>query len=625
MKIIHKLILGFLSVTSLIWLVGYLAVKVSEESLEESIGQREVLLAERVLNEMEMGVYSRIVLFQEYSNDRILQEALQRSNRVLESPWLRHEARKNAAPASPRGVGTAPGSRTSPGAFVMDPGLSEELKEKIEFYESNYDHSAVRDVLVANRHGYPVAATGNAGASRHDLEEWWQRAKKEGLYVADSGVRGPEEYLIDAGIRVNDREGGFTGVIKLTLDAREAIDAIKRLELAANRGHTVYTLFSDDGRVIYSTGGAWTDKGNSFILNELNERREGVRYDGFMKTNNGDIETFISHAHSNGYRDFSGLGWTIVVEHSKDDILAPVNKLRTQVLVVSTFLTALAIAISLHISRSFSKPVRRLRDAALEFGKGNLDKRIEARSDDEIGELAAAFDSMGERLKATIASLDAELSERKKMENLVRHMAYHDHLTGLPNRLLFVDRLEQVMARGFWHKKHAAVLFLDLDRFKAVNDTLGHSAGDELIKTVAERLKCALRDGDTVARFGGDEFTVLLQDVAREEDVHLIIEKMLKALEKPALIRGLEVYVNASIGVSIYPNHGESTEVLLKNSDIAMYCAKEKGGNTYAIYGPEMASAAFLSQKHGHRLDELLDLSGQGKGAKDAAVKDRAA
>lgn len=182
----------------------------------------------------------------------------------------------------------------------------------------------------------------------------------------------------------------------------------------------------------------------------------------------------------------------------------------------------------------------------------------------------------------------SDITERKRSEDTIRHMAYHDHLTGLPNRLLLVDRIRQAMAAARRHGTKVALLYMDLDRFKDVNDTMGHPTGDELLKAVAGRLTETLRSGDTVARDGGDEFTVLLQDINRTEDVSRVTEKIFRAFEAPLMIDGREFNVTLSIGVSIYPDDGEDEKTLLKNADIAMYQAKDAGRNNCKFFTPEM-------------------------------------
>lgn len=185
-----------------------------------------------------------------------------------------------------------------------------------------------------------------------------------------------------------------------------------------------------------------------------------------------------------------------------------------------------------------------------------------------------------------------DITDRKNFEEKIRAISYHDSLTGLPNRRLFFDRLNQVMARGKRQKLLAAFLFLDLDRFKVINDTLGHSVGDELLKAVAKRLGECVRSSDTFARIGGDEFTVLVQDVRNLADVTRIIEKIFSKFKKPFKVEGAELFVTTSIGVSIYPDDGDDAETLFKNADIAMYKAKSEGRNNYKLYTPAMNARA---------------------------------
>jgi diguanylate cyclase (GGDEF)-like protein/PAS domain S-box-containing protein len=191
-----------------------------------------------------------------------------------------------------------------------------------------------------------------------------------------------------------------------------------------------------------------------------------------------------------------------------------------------------------------------------------------------------------------IVAVSRDISERRRAEEQIEYQAYHDALTGLPNRSLFRDRLTIALA----HAKRAitplAVMFLDLDRFKIVNDTLGHSLGDELLRAVASRLRSVLREGDTIARMGGDEFTVLLTDLKRADDAATIAQKLLDTLAHSMTLDGEELYITASVGIALYPNDGDSAEALLQNADSAMYRAKEAGRNSYQLCTPAMNTRA---------------------------------
>jgi diguanylate cyclase (GGDEF)-like protein/PAS domain S-box-containing protein len=181
-----------------------------------------------------------------------------------------------------------------------------------------------------------------------------------------------------------------------------------------------------------------------------------------------------------------------------------------------------------------------------------------------------------------------DITDRKIAEEKVAYQAYHDALTGLPNRLLFRDRLNQALAHTQRHNLGLAVLFLDLDHFKLINDTLGHSVGDWLLKEIAVRLTQAVREGDTVARLGGDEFTILLPEVSRSEAAAHVAQKILDIISGPLRWNNHDVYVTTSIGISVSPSDGNDSETLIKCADNAMYRAKELGRNNYQLWSPDL-------------------------------------
>lgn len=181
-----------------------------------------------------------------------------------------------------------------------------------------------------------------------------------------------------------------------------------------------------------------------------------------------------------------------------------------------------------------------------------------------------------------------DVTERRRAEERIEHQAYHDALTGLPNRLLVKDHLEIALASARRHGEAVAVLFLDLDDFKRVNDSLGHSVGDELLQAVARRLQKHLRRGDTIGRLGGDEFTLVLPDIDHEDTAVRIAEKVLDLVARPFELTDTRLDITTSIGISLFPADGEDVETLLRSADTAMYRAKELGRNTYQLSTPEM-------------------------------------
>lgn len=185
-----------------------------------------------------------------------------------------------------------------------------------------------------------------------------------------------------------------------------------------------------------------------------------------------------------------------------------------------------------------------------------------------------------------------DVTGRKRAEEKLRHVAYYDALTGLPNRELFLDRLHQAIIQARRYKRMLAVMLLDIDRFKEINDTLGHRTGDLLLRAVADRINRCVREGDTVARHGGDEFIILFSGVSHIQDMVVVAKKVNRALSEGSVLNGQELFITASMGISLYPADGIDADTLVKNADVAMYQAKGHGRNTYRFYTPTMNAEA---------------------------------
>ena len=217
------------------------------------------------------------------------------------------------------------------------------------------------------------------------------------------------------------------------------------------------------------------------------------------------------------------------------------------------------------------------------------------RKDGEIRTLSKNVDMVCDVDGHVIGGVESfeDITERKHAEEMLNYMAFYDLLTDLPNRTLLSDRVITAIANAHRSGSMMALLFLDLDRFKTINDTLGHTVGDQLLQGVAERLKGCLREGDTIARLGGDEFTLLLPQIASVDDATSVAQKVIDVLKPSFNFEGRELHITTSIGIALYPSDGKDVQSLLKNADTALYRAKEQGRNNYQLYAPSMNAKAF--------------------------------
>jgi len=271
-------------------------------------------------------------------------------------------------------------------------------------------------------------------------------------------------------------------------------------------------------------------------------------------------------------------------------------------------------------SRKHAADLRRsnsdLRKEAIELQQSAADQREDIADQREEAATSKAklskttqslLKEANERL--IIASINAQtMAESAELaKEQVSHMAGHDYLTGLPNRSLLNDRMAQSIAFAQRHSKKVALVFMDLDHFKHINDSLGHAVGDALLKSIAKRLQTCVRRSDTVCRQGGDEFVVLLNEVENVPDAVVMAEKIIETMSQPHLVSGHQLNVTFSIGISLYPDDGKDLETVARKADAAMYQAKEKGRNTYQIFTKEMDVRALARQSMEQELHQALE------------------
>lgn len=237
--------------------------------------------------------------------------------------------------------------------------------------------------------------------------------------------------------------------------------------------------------------------------------------------------------------------------------------------------------------------------------KDGIEKWVSTSKVPLIDEQGKTFGILGTYLDIT----DRKEHEKnlKLQRDALEHQAYHDALTGLPNRLLFLDRLNQYIYKAYRNKTKIAVLFIDMDRFKEINDSLGHSFGDKAIQEVAYRIENRMRETDTLARFGGDEFVLICNDIDDPISTTNIVERVSQCMDEPIMIEGHSIYVTLSIGISVYPDDAQTADDLLKNADAAMYKAKSDGRNTYSFYTEDMTEKAYARVKLESNLRKAIE------------------
>lgn len=243
-------------------------------------------------------------------------------------------------------------------------------------------------------------------------------------------------------------------------------------------------------------------------------------------------------------------------------------------------LCLICVLLAAVLARAVTRPINSMSAVVQRFARQHRLGGLPLERGDEIGVLARSFHQMQEQITQQLAELQESRHE-------LEHLARHDSLTGLPNRVLFADLTERALAAARRDKGRLALVFMDVDQFKQINDNLGHAVGDLLLKEIAARVRGAIRDSDTAARIGGDEFVVLLRSIQRSEDAQVVAEKVRLAIRQPCLIETHSIAVSASIGIALYPEDGFDMLELSKHADQAMYRAKESGRDAVVMYRAE--------------------------------------
>ncbi len=287
----------------------------------------------------------------------------------------------------------------------------------------------------------------------------------------------------------------------------------------------------------------------------------------------------------------------VYVEHDANLLFDSQNSFAEMLIIVGLGMLLVTYFMAGLFQRFLTAPITKMVEHINHIHQSKeYDNRLVPSEDGEIGRLVKGFNRMLDAAQERESNLEARGKQLQKLVEVrtkqLFQKAHYDSLTGLPNRYLLVDRLHQAISKSARTKSNIAVIYLDLDRFKIVNDTFGHQNGDLLLKEVAKRLKATQRDGDTVARLGGDEFVFLLENISQPKDAARTALRIIDCFSQPFQLQEHNLHVSTSIGISIYPDDGMGHEILLKNADISMYDAKKKGPGNFSFFSEEMNNAS---------------------------------
>ena len=419
MKIIYKLMLGFLLIVSLLWLALYFSISSSQKALQASISENTTAFAHEVLDQIDREIYYRTERWLSYadSNPR-LNETIIKSNMEF------HGMDDRAEYIDKMDRDWKEGRDTQFIKSILNNKLSKRLKKRSEFYTRDNGVDVFPEIFVTNMYGVIVASTGRTSDYLQADEEWYQKAVTEKEFRV-GGVKYDESsdsYASKIVINLHGSGGEHIGILAIVFNVDEIINIIEEFERGEGHGGMELKLLTEDYRLIYSTEDFTPLEELPALHVALFGKRDSNLHRDVAVSNRsqeGDKALLYSHVHSHGYRDFKGLGWLLLVTHDIAEIFSPIESLRERMLIISAVLTLFAILISIQISRTISRPVEKLKDAAVDIGEGNLDRRIEKISNDEIGDLASVFNAMSSNLKTTTVSRDCledEVEVRKRTE-----------------------------------------------------------------------------------------------------------------------------------------------------------------------------------------------------------------
>ncbi|MDZ8223318.1 EAL domain-containing protein [Nostoc sp. ChiVER01] len=452
---------------------------------------------------------------------------------------------------------------------------------------------------------------------------WYTNAVKAGKttcteiysYFSSSGL------AFSATKPLYDQTGGLLGVTNATLSLSQLSEFLHSLKIGRSgktfiiehSGDLVATSTPEQPFILNNEGGKKTSKrlraiASSDRITHLTTQYLQSKFGTFRNISSSqqlefEIDQKRQFVQLMPFTADCGLNWVIIVVVPEADFMEHIEANTQTTILLCLGALILAIAIGVITSHWITQPILCLSFASKEIASGKLDQTVTVEGINELRVLAQAHNQMATQLRDSFAGLlevnrqlEAEINERKQVEEQLRYNAFHDALTGLPNRAFFMERLKHTLQRAKRQKNYLfAVLFLDLDRFKVINDSLGHLKGDQFLIAIANRLEVCIRSTDIAARLGGDEFTILLDELQNVSEAIKVVERIQQELTLPLELDGQEVFTTASIGIALSSTLDyDQPENLLRDADTAMYRAKALGKARYELFNQEMYIKALV-------------------------------
>ena len=437
--------MGFLLVSLLSGITGYYSADVSREILQKTFIETVESLAIEIFDEIENDLNNKVNIFREYSYDTFLQKEVLRSNEEFRKmknvqEYIDNKDREWRSVPKEKITGFMLG--------LINNDISKTIRKKTGFYEDRNGYKVFPEVFITNIYGANIAQTGKTTDYRQDDEEWWQTARREGLYLGDAYDESADVYSVDIGLRIDDENGNPIGLMKVVVNIESILNLLEKTKsFGLHKEHKTmeYQITTKDGKLIYSTRTLDFLKDVSYLLPEESPmlKKEHSSVATLVRYDKG---IFIVSAYSTKPGDIKQ-DWILVVRQGADELFAPVTRLKYQILTASLTVILVGIFIGFLISNSISRAFKKLIDATVRIGKGDLDTEIEVKSNDEIGQLGRAFKQMIEDLKTTTVKRDEmalEIVERKKAEDELKRAHREIEEWGMELEERFKDKTEEL-------------------------------------------------------------------------------------------------------------------------------------------------------------------------------------